>query len=311
MNNWKTMKLTQTALCLARVGGKQVGRVVGGFEIVGEGDALAFGLALADGLELFASLGDQLVFVLGNGGSIGVRHEGAIEGQRKIGGKRPLLAASAHFKGTEPARYDGANLRRESANPNLLTGLMFFQIISLLLEVAISVLAGACLLRLYMQFQRIPMSSRSGNPLGRFVFALTDWLVLPLRRVVPALGRWDLASLVGAYLLELMQFLLLWLLAGAQGGLFAVPVLAAFGLLRLAISGMTVLVIVFAVLSWIPTQSVVSDLIGRLCAPPLTPIRRVLPLVGGIDLSPLVLLVLLQIASIVLGHLQGQALLML
>lgn len=188
---------------------------------------------------------------------------------------------------------------------------MFFQIISLLLEVAISVLAGACLLRLYMQFQRIPMSSRSGNPLGRFVFALTDWLVLPLRRVVPALGRWDLASLVGAYLLELTQFLLLWLLAGAQGGLFAVPVLAAFGLLRLAISGMTVLVIVFAVLSWIPTQSVVSDLIGRLCAPPLTPIRRVLPLVGGIDLSPLVLLVLLQIASIVLGHLQGQALLML
>ena len=188
---------------------------------------------------------------------------------------------------------------------------MFFQIISLLLEVAISVLAGACLLRLYMQFQRIPMSSRSGNPLGRFVFALTDWLVLPLRRVVPALGRWDIASLVGAYLLELMQFLLLWLLAGAQGGLFAVPVLAAFGLLRLAISGMTVLVIVYAVLSWIPTQSVVSDLIGRLCAPPLTPIRRVLPLVGGIDLSPLVLLVLLQIASIVLGHLQGQALLML
>ena len=188
---------------------------------------------------------------------------------------------------------------------------MFFQIISLLLEVAISVLAGACLLRLYMQFQRIPMSSRSGNPLGRFVFALTDWLVLPLRRVVPALGRWDLASLVGAYLLELTQFLLLWLLAGAQGGLLAVPVLAAFGLLRLAISGMTVLVIVFAVLSWIPTQSVVSDLIGRLCAPPLTPIRRVLPLVGGIDLSPLVLLVLLQIASIVLGHLQGQALLML
>ena len=197
------------------------------------------------------------------------------------------------------------------ANLNLLAGLMFFQIVSLLLEVAVSVLAGACLLRLYMQHQRIPMSSRSGNPLGRFVFALTDWLVLPLRRVVPALGRWDLASLVGAYLLELMQFLLLWLLVGAQGGLFAVPVLAAFGLLRLAISGMTVLVIVFAVLSWIPTQSVVSDLIGRLCAPPLTPIRRVLPLVGGIDLSPLVLLVLLQITSIVLGHLQGQVLLML
>lgn len=186
---------------------------------------------------------------------------------------------------------------------------MLYQIISLLLEVVTSVLGGACLLRLYMQYQRIPLSTRSGNPLGRFIFALTDWLVLPLRRVVPALGRWDLASLVGAYLLELTQFLLLWLLAGADGGLFAVPILAAFGLLRLAISGLTGLIIVYAVLSWVQTHSVLSDLVERLCAPPLTPIRRVLPLVGGIDLSPLVLLVLLQIGAIVLGHLQGLALL--
>lgn len=186
---------------------------------------------------------------------------------------------------------------------------MLYQIISLLLEVVTGVLGGACLLRLYMQHQRIPMSARSGNPLGRFVFALTDWLVLPLRRVVPALGRWDLASLVGAYLLGLTQFFLLWLLAGADGGLFAVPILAAFGLVRLAISGLTGLVIVYAVLSWVQTQSVIADVIERLCAPPLTPIRRLVPLVGGVDLSPLVLLVLLQVASIALGHLQGLALL--
>ena len=94
---------------------------------------------------------------------------------------------------------------------------MLYQIFSLLLEVAVSVLAGACLLRLYMQYQRIPMSARSGNPLGRFVFALTDWLVLPLRRVVPSMGSWDMASLVAAFLLELGQFALLWLMAGAAG----------------------------------------------------------------------------------------------
>ncbi len=186
---------------------------------------------------------------------------------------------------------------------------MLYQIISLLLEVAAGVLGGACLLRLYMQYQRIPMSARSGNPLGRFVFALTDWLVLPLRRLLPAVGRLDTASLVGAYLLEIAQFMLLWLLAGADGGLFAVPILAAFGLLRLVISGLTGLVIVFAVLSWMPTHSPLSDVIERLCTPVLTPIRRLLPLVGGIDLSPLVLLVLLQIASILLGNLQGMALL--
>ena len=185
---------------------------------------------------------------------------------------------------------------------------MLYQIVSLLLEVATSVLAGACLLRLYMQYQRIPMSVRSGNPLGRFVFALTDWLVLPLRRLVPALGRWDTASLLAAFLLELAQFLLLWLLAGARGGLIVIPVLAGFGLLRLVISALTGLVIVYAVLSWVPTQSSISDVIERLCAPPLKPIRRLLPLVGGVDLSPLVLLVLLQIVGIVLGSLQALAL---
>ena len=71
---------------------------------------------------------------------------------------------------------------------------MLYQIISFVLEVATSLFGGACLLRLYMQHQRVPF----GNPVGRFVFALTDGLVLHLRRVVPSTGRWDMASLVGA-----------------------------------------------------------------------------------------------------------------
>src|SRR3990167_1875024 len=102
---------------------------------------------------------------------------------------------------------------------------MIYQIVSLLLEVVIGLLAGTCLLRLYMQYQRIPMSARSGNPLGRFVFALTDWLVLPLRRVLPAVGALDTSSLVAAFVLELAQFLLLWLLLGASGALISIPVL--------------------------------------------------------------------------------------
>jgi YggT family protein len=190
--------------------------------------------------------------------------------------------------------------------PNLI---MLYQIISLLLEVVTGVVGGSCLLRLYMQHQRIPMSARSGNPLGRFVFALTDWLVLPLRRVLPAVGALDTASLVAAYLLQLAQFTLLWLLTGASEGLFAVPILAGFGVVRLAFSGLTGLLIVYAVLSWVQTASVMADVVERLCAPPLTPIRRLVPLVGGVDLSPLVLLVLLQVAAIVLGHLQGLILL--
>jgi YggT family protein len=188
---------------------------------------------------------------------------------------------------------------------------MFYQIVSLLLEVVVGLVGGACLLRLYMQYQRIPMSARSGNPLGRFVFALTDWLVLPLRRVIPALGRWDTASLLAAYLLELARFLIMWLLlGGGTSGLGSVPIAAVFGLARVAISGMTGLIIIYAVLSWVQTNNVLADVLERLCAPPLTPIRRVMPLVGGIDLSPLVLLVLLQIAGILLGELERMALLL-
>jgi YggT family protein len=178
---------------------------------------------------------------------------------------------------------------------------MAYQIISFLLDVAAGLLGGACLLRLYMQYQRVPF----GNPVGRFVFALTDWLVLPLRRVLPSVRRWDTASLAAAFLVELLQFGLLWLLAGRGTGLALLPVLALFGLLRLVISGLTLLVIVYAVMSWVRADSPIVDVIDRLCAPLLRPWRKLIPLVGGIDLSPLAFLVALQVISIVLAYVQG------
>ncbi len=182
---------------------------------------------------------------------------------------------------------------------------MFYQIISLLLEVATGLVGGACLLRLYMQYLGISLSARSGNPLGTFIFALTDWLVLPLRRFVPSVGKWDMASLLAVFLLELAQYSILWLLGAMGIGFFQIVILALFGVVRLALSAMTGLVIVYAVLSWVQTNSVFTAVIERLCTPPLAPLRRVIPLVGGIDLSPLALLILLQIGAIVLGAVQG------
>ena len=178
---------------------------------------------------------------------------------------------------------------------------MLYQIVSFLLDIVAGLLCSACLLRIYMQWQRVPF----GNPVGRLVFALSDWMVLPLRRVVPPLGRWDGASLLAAWLVELAQYTLLWLLLGAVGGALWLPVLAFFGLVRVAITGMIGLIIVYAVLSWVQARSPISDVIGRLCDPVLRPVRRIVPLVGGIDLSPLVLLVLLQVALMVLGSLQA------
>ena len=175
---------------------------------------------------------------------------------------------------------------------------MFVQITSFLLDVAAGLLGGACLLRMYMQYQRVPF----GNPVGRFIFALTDWIVLPLRKVLPGYKKWDLSSLIAAYLLELAQFGILALMIGRGYGY--VPVLAVFGLVRLAISGAIGLVIVYAILSWVQADSPIVDVIGRVTSPMLRPFRKIIPLVGGFDLSPLALLVLLQVAAIIVANLQ-------
>ncbi len=181
---------------------------------------------------------------------------------------------------------------------------MLYQIVSFLLDVAVSLLGGACLMRAYMQAQRVSFV----NPVGRLVFALSDWLVLPLRRMLPPVAKWDTASVAGAALLELAQYLLLWLLVGAREVVAMVPVLALFGLVRLALTGLTGMLIVYAILSWVQTHSPVQDVLQRLCEPVLRPVRPVVPLVGGVDLSPLVALVALNVATMVLGHVQAAVL---
>ncbi|MGN8002647.1 YggT family protein [Acidovorax sp. 22279] len=179
---------------------------------------------------------------------------------------------------------------------------MLYQIASFLLDVVGGLLTGACLLRLYMQWQRVPFS----NPVGGLVFALTDWLIMPLRRVIPPAGRWDVSSLVAAMLVQLVQYALLTLLLSAGSAWAWLPWLALFGLLRVAVSGLIGLLIVYAVLSWVQGgRSPLADVIARLCEPVLRPFRRVIPLMGGFDLSPLVALVVLQVVMIVLGHLQA------
>ena len=76
---------------------------------------------------------------------------------------------------------------------------MWMHWVNMVLEVLAGLVAGACLLRFVMQWQRISFQ----QPMGRFVFAVTDWLVLPLRKVVPAVSAWDLSSLLAAWLVKL------------------------------------------------------------------------------------------------------------
>jgi len=178
---------------------------------------------------------------------------------------------------------------------------MIYQMVSLVLNVIAGLVAGTCLLRLAMQAQRIPFN----QPLGRFVFAMTDWIVMPLRRVIPPWSRWDLSSLVAAWLVKALQFFMLWLLAGGQGQLSLLPLLSLVGLMQLAVSALSALVLVYALMSWVQPGSYFFHMADQLVRPWLEPVRRIVPLIGGVDLAPLVLLLALQLAGMLLAGLQA------
>lgn len=185
---------------------------------------------------------------------------------------------------------------------------MLIRIAAFLLETAFFVLIASALLRAWMNWVRVSMIA----PPGRFVMALTDWLVKPLRRALPRAlvqSRVDWASAVAAALMALGYALLWWVLLGeVAGGFAAAPVLlltllalALKMLARVALQTLLVLVLGFVILSWVQPGSPTYGLLGRLTEPFLTPLRRLIPPVGGVDVSTLVLLVLLQIAMMALS----------
>jgi YggT family protein len=182
---------------------------------------------------------------------------------------------------------------------------MLIRILSFLLETLFFVLIGAALLRAWMNRLRINMSAQPGY----FVMAVTDWLVKPLRRALPkalAQSRVDWASLLAALLLALVYALLWAALVGALLNLTAamVPALlfaALKMLVRVALQLAFVVVLVYAIISWLQPGSPMYGVLGRLTEPLLAPLRRIVPIVGGLDLSALVLLLLLQIGLMILG----------
>jgi YggT family protein len=183
---------------------------------------------------------------------------------------------------------------------------MLIRILAFLLETLFFVLIAAALLRAWMNQVRVNMS---GQP-GSFVMALTDWLVKPLRRALPrsvAQSRLDWASVLAAVVLALVYAALWGVLFGVLLepafwglGLLMLPAFAAKMVLRVALQTLFILVLGYAILSWIQPGSPAYALLARLTEPVLTPLRRVIPAIGGVDLSALVLLVLLQIGLMVL-----------
>ena len=135
------------------------------------------------------------------------------------------------------------------------------------------------------------------NPLAQAVLSLTNWLVIPLRRILPPMRRLDTASLVALIAVQLLATLLMFRLR--VGALIPLLPLAEAGLRSLTVATIRlfqVLIFVYALLSFIApgTYSPVVGLLSSLCEPLLRPLRRLLPVLGGFDFSPLVALIGLQ-----------------
>jgi YggT family protein len=161
--------------------------------------------------------------------------------------------------------------------------------------------AIAVLLRFMMQLFRVPFR----NPFAQFIVAITDFAVKPLRRVVPGLFGLDWACLVLAWLVELAVVTAGYWLDGfpfalAGGKVWPVMLgLAVVKLLSLTIYLVIGLTLVRAVLSWVNSNTPLMPVVYELTEPFLRPLRRFVPMVSNVDLTPLVLFILCQLVLMV------------
>lgn len=171
-----------------------------------------------------------------------------------------------------------------------------------LIDVFFGLFTYALLLRFVMQFMRAPFR----NPLGQAVMALTDWIVKPLRKVLPGYRGVDWASLAAAFV---FQFAWLFALQLAFGRAFALLGIGLAFLFLATIIALVkallwlVIVVVFAqaILSWVAPDGPVAGVLNALTFPLLRPVRRVVPPIGGtLDLSPLIVIVVAQLLLITL-----------
>jgi YggT family protein len=171
---------------------------------------------------------------------------------------------------------------------------MLAQALAFVLDTLFHLFILAALLRFWMQALRAP----ARNPIAQFTMALTDFAVKPLRRLIPGLLNLDWASLVVALAFEfLLQFLLV-LIIGASPNADVVSVLlflAFVKLFRLTIYIFMGAIIVQAVLSWVNPHHPVAPFFQALTRPFLKPFQRAVPLIGGVDITPALVLIALQL----------------
>lgn len=176
-----------------------------------------------------------------------------------------------------------------------------------LFDVLLQPFAAILLLRFHLQWLRAPLR----NPIGEFIMALTNFLVLRARRFIPAMRGLDSATLLLALLTEMLYLTgLLW----AQGYTFhgfplpGLLLLAMVKLFKISLYLLMAAVFAQAILSWVNPYTPVAPLLSALTYRFMQPLRRIVPMLGGIDLSPMLLFIICQLIVIVpVGALERSA----
>jgi YggT family protein len=163
-------------------------------------------------------------------------------------------------------------------------------IFTLIIDTIAGIFGGVLLLRFWMQVVRV----RPPASIGQFTFQLTDWMVRPLRRLLPGVGGYDWASMVGAILVIVLATAIDLLVSSR----FSPEYLLLLSILRFfewVFYGLMGLIIIEAVFSWVNPHAPLAPFVRALNDPLMRPLRRVVPPIGSVDLTPLVALLLLQI----------------
>lgn len=177
---------------------------------------------------------------------------------------------------------------------------MLGQIVLLIVGTVSGFITLALLARFFMQWGRVSFR----NLVGHFVIAVTDWAVMPARRVIPGLFGLDMASLILAWVAQALYALIEVSLGVYAATPLAILLLSFIGLARMATYFVFGVVLVSALLSWVGPRNPAADVFEALSRPFLAPFRRLIRPLGGIDLSPLVVLLILQIVLLVIERLR-------
>ena len=172
--------------------------------------------------------------------------------------------------------------------------------LSFLIHTLLNTLCMMFLLRFFMQLFKCPFY----NPLGQLVMTLTDFAVKPARRIIPSWKKIDLSTLFLAIVTQfLLQLALLWLrdfpLRVAGDSVWpSIIGMSLLGLIRALLDLFFYAILLQAILSWVNPQSPISSVLHSITKPILAPIQRFLPSASGMDFSPLVALILIQMLNV-------------